>query len=318
MSKAKVLYITSLGHSGSTLLDLLAGTLPDTFSMGEVHFLSWQLLQGAKPNDPQTYCSCGKEFKNCKVYGKVLNDINFEKKVDVFKTPQKYDFSLTRHIVRYKSKITKRIANKVLEISLKSVYLKPIALFIYIFYYRSIKRNWDLFDRVSKQTGKKYLIDSSKDFLRFWLLKMHRPEDIKLIILSRDLKGVASSSHGGLNQNIIDQRIKSWLEYHNVKIKPAQKYLNKSEYIYIKYEDICENAKNVRRIIANFIQVPVGDIEFENILSPYKYHTIQGNPMRLIKDDIEIKHDERWKKRLSKEQIKNINRAMKNLILKIN
>ena len=40
-NKTKLLYIVSLGHSGSTLLDLLSGTIKGVFSMGEAHFLSW-------------------------------------------------------------------------------------------------------------------------------------------------------------------------------------------------------------------------------------------------------------------------------------
>jgi hypothetical protein len=42
-TKSKIIFIISAGHSGSTLLDLLIGTLPSVVSTGELIWLPWQI-----------------------------------------------------------------------------------------------------------------------------------------------------------------------------------------------------------------------------------------------------------------------------------
>lgn len=301
---AKILYITSLGHSGSTLLDLLSGTIPGVFSMGEVKRLSWQLLQGEIPTDPQTYCSCGDNFKNCVFWGKILDEINQENSVDVFNNPREYDFSLNSNIVRYKDKLHIKIINKILEYSLKYSLIKFLSYPVYWYYLPSVKRVWNMFDKVASHSKSEYVVDSSKDFLHYWLLRMHRPEDVKLIILIRDLKGVASSSHSGLTQELINTRAKHWLKYYNEIVQPAFK-LDKKYYKIIKYEDICQNPNDARKDIAEYLELAPLKNNIEH-LTPSNYHTVQGNPMRLIKKSIRIKYDERWRVRLTKSQQKDL------------
>jgi len=41
----KIVYILSVGHSGSTLLDMLLGQFPNIFSTGELKHLTWQLYR---------------------------------------------------------------------------------------------------------------------------------------------------------------------------------------------------------------------------------------------------------------------------------
>ena len=43
-----LIYIVSPGHSGSTLLDMLLGSLPGVFSLGECTYLPWQLYRNGK------------------------------------------------------------------------------------------------------------------------------------------------------------------------------------------------------------------------------------------------------------------------------
>ncbi len=309
--KAKVLYITSVGHSGSTLLDLICGTLPNVFSAGEVQFLSWQLLQGANPSDPQTYCSCGKSFNNCDLWKKIINNISEKKKIDIFKNPQKYSYSINRNIKRYEDKRILKIINLIFQLSITYSVFSFLKYLIYLYFLPSIKRNWDFFDQISKTTGVKYIVDSSKNINRFLLLQMYNPKRIKLIVLKRDIKGVVSSSHNGLNQNLIKKRAHSWLKFYNKKLKLIYKTTHSDNILHVNYEDICKETNATREKIALFLKIkkPVDEIK---AISPYKYHTIQGNPLRLKKEDLDIKYDERWKKRLSTRQIEWLTKLTEN------
>jgi len=62
----KVVFVASLAHSGSTLLDMIIGAHQSAVSMGEI----WNALRRA--NDPQRQCTCGKTADDCPVWGPLL------------------------------------------------------------------------------------------------------------------------------------------------------------------------------------------------------------------------------------------------------
>jgi hypothetical protein len=59
-------FIASLGHSGSTLLDLMLGSHPRLVSLGEVHATI------ARAAEKQNVCTCGKAAEECPIWGPVL------------------------------------------------------------------------------------------------------------------------------------------------------------------------------------------------------------------------------------------------------
>lgn len=69
MSKPRVIFILSLGHSGSTLLDLLLGSSPEAVSCGELYDVARG--KNARGGDDQGVCGCGLSIKDCPVWSKV-------------------------------------------------------------------------------------------------------------------------------------------------------------------------------------------------------------------------------------------------------
>ncbi|HET6162741.1 MAG TPA: sulfotransferase [Planctomycetota bacterium] len=61
-------FIASLGHSGSTLLDLMLGSHPRLVSLGEVHATI------ARAGEPQNPCTCGKTAEGCPIWGPALEE----------------------------------------------------------------------------------------------------------------------------------------------------------------------------------------------------------------------------------------------------
>ncbi len=303
----KLLYIVSTGHSGSTLLDLICGTIPGVFSMGEVQYLTWQLIQGNNSTEPQSYCSCGKKFDKCEFYSEVFKNIN---NINIYKNPDKFTFSLNKSIIRGKKSAKLNIINKSINIYFRFSFFKPLADLIYLYFLPGVKRNWQLFDTVSDKAKSKFIVDSSKDPIRFWLLWKYRKKDTKLIILKREPKGVVSSSHYGLNFQMIKNRLNVWLKFYCKIIPGLVKQLPENDILFLNYEDICKNPTFTRKEIATFLQL-IPPNENMDSLSPYKYHTVQGNPMRLKKEDIRINYDERWMERLSEDEILFINNKIK-------
>jgi hypothetical protein len=311
MKKAKLLYIVSLGHSGSTLLDLICGTIPNVFSMGEMHFLSWQLLQGEKKSDPQTYCSCGKYFDKCEFWSPILNNISEEKDIDIFLNPKSNDFSINRGIYRYKNYLGHKIINKLFQLIHFVRFLRPIRYIVFKYYKNSIINTWELYDKVANKSNCSYVVDSSKNIHRALLLKMLRPKDVKFLILKRDVKGVASSSHYGLNFDKVKTRTKKWYKFYHKRLPLYLHYIQKEDYLEVSYETLCESYNPLREDIAKFINFDLKDMDKIKYISPYTYHTVQGNPMRLSKKDVFIKYDERWKERLNVKQLEWIKKYAK-------
>lgn len=65
-AQPRLVFIASLGRSGSTLLDLLLGANPSIVGLGEV----WKTLRLAA--EDQHTCTCGREGLECPVWGAVL------------------------------------------------------------------------------------------------------------------------------------------------------------------------------------------------------------------------------------------------------
>ncbi len=69
--KKKVIYILSLEHSGSTVLDILLSSHPRIVSLGEIHFV----LENKKTSIENTkdICSCLNKMNDCHFWGGYLN-----------------------------------------------------------------------------------------------------------------------------------------------------------------------------------------------------------------------------------------------------
>jgi len=67
----KIIYILSLGHSGSTLLDLLLSYHDKVIGLGEVY----SVIGDKDSNLEQTedICSCGKQMSKCPVWSYSIN-----------------------------------------------------------------------------------------------------------------------------------------------------------------------------------------------------------------------------------------------------
>jgi len=61
-------FIASLSHSGSTLVDLLVGAHSSAVSLGEIHSTIRKL------SEPQKDCTCGKAAEECDIWGELLNE----------------------------------------------------------------------------------------------------------------------------------------------------------------------------------------------------------------------------------------------------
>lgn len=84
----RVVYIAGEGHSGSTLLENILSTDPNSYPVGEVRKLKWfakKHVYKKSRKGSQFLCSCGKDLSRCELWGNVLEDIDTDKLNPSFK-----------------------------------------------------------------------------------------------------------------------------------------------------------------------------------------------------------------------------------------
>ena len=64
----KIIYVLGLGHSGSTVLDMLLATAGKAVGLGQV----WRVLREDFATSKERVCSCGETALNCPLWGSVL------------------------------------------------------------------------------------------------------------------------------------------------------------------------------------------------------------------------------------------------------
>ena len=70
----KVIYIAGLYHSGSTLLDMVLGNLPNFVGLGEV-FLTFK-------GEFKDRCTCNQPIEKCEFWGDVIKKLQEEPNLD--------------------------------------------------------------------------------------------------------------------------------------------------------------------------------------------------------------------------------------------
>ena len=149
----KVVFIASLSHSGSTLLDLMLNAHPDVASVGELKQLG-RFARLEKPNR-RLRCTCGADsLLTCEFWTKV-------------------------------SALTKAATGRTIgELNVEDY--KDKAQFD--------EDNVALFQAIAAVSGKRYVVDSSKQVTRLALLLENPALDVYPIFLIRDPKGQICSS----------------------------------------------------------------------------------------------------------------------------
>ena len=297
-----ILYVVSGGHSGSTLLDILAGSIPDVFSTGELVYMPWQVWRNGEtcPNK-EDLCTCMKPLKECEVWSKVLERLNQDVPYDIFEDPMKFRVAIAKDSVYGTRSKWRRAWRKIKTDHLDdSTFWNVVSGMMSAVSHEGVDNTWKIADVLGELYGTKYMVDSSKDPLRLYYLSKKHPERLKTLVLIRDVHGVANS--GKNRGEPLEEGAQKWLNHYNKKIKPVIDTLDPSSWMLVRYEDIAQNPGKVREEIANFIGIEEpGPLP---VINPQVgYHLVAGNKMR-YRGEVKFRHDVKWKRQLNEEEIK--------------
>jgi len=296
MSKTKYIYICSAGHSGSTLLDLLLGSHSLIESLGEISHLPKNITLN-------TQCSCGETVQSCPMWKAILSDLGEQLHTNLFQNP----YALNTGYPEATTVVDRNKQTKVYLVIRKFVHgliyldhrfgFNMFSGFTRVFK-ESLNHRFMMYDAVRKYTHTDIVVDSSKTYLEAISLYRQCPENVRLIILSRDGRGVMYSNMKrqlGRKNGLV-----GWMHYYSRVLPLISRHVAKEHTLTVHYEDLANHTENELARICDFIGVDY-ESAMQNFTS-HEHHITNGNDMR-FSESSEIRLDTSWQTNLTKDDL---------------
>lgn len=287
----RVVYVMGAGRSGSTVLDTILNNHEDVIGVGELVHL---FIEGSAAKEN---CSCGEARDACEIWRSVR-----ERWSELTGLP-----SITQH-ERLMTKFTRVQRLAIPEWHrLRSGNPDPD-------FAKCIKQTHATYQAIAEATGKRVIIESSKNPLRAKLLCLTPGLDVRLVHLVRDARGVAwsrmkpfaKSKEGGVPQDIRPKPIHLsagyWL-FMNFLSEQVRKSFPDQPSTRIHYEDFVSSPERTLTEIGEVAGLDYSSVAnrllAEEPMAPG--HLYAGNRVRTA-GPIKLRSDIAWAEKLTPNQ----------------
>lgn len=262
--KQSIIYIMSNQRSGSTLIENILSKSSETVSVGESFLLGGYIHRTGPGKVFDWRCSCGETLEECEFWNKVYDELGIDHAREIKST--KIVDPNNREALPNQKEVNVEVA--------------------------TLMNN--IYKAIFKITGKRVLIDSSKEAFNGLSLYRNSPYNFKFIYLKRDLRAVTISKqnwrkkYGKKDIGFIKMLLANYL--HRLKCKLILLKVNKNHVFKLKYEDFFKDPQqtlNEMSIFFGFVPFTVPEY-----MEPSEDHTIAGTPNRTEKR--KIQYDDRW------------------------
>lgn len=277
MMSVQVVYVSSAGHSGSSLLDHLLG-IDETFvGLGEVH--------RASIGHDNRRCACGEILPNCPFWR------------PVWKSARK---ALGRNPVvgAYPDEIRRRRVTTAAWIASprlgKSV-LRKSGL------YRIARDSAEIYRAASAHAKSDFVVDSTKNVSRLLALASTPGLDLRVIRLRRDGRAVAASEIRRTGSPMAVAAV-HWVTA-NLKIDAVLRDFDPSRVFDLTYEELCGSPRETLSRLTRWLGCGRGWAPDSDRMG----HQIPGNPM-LLGNVKSVVLDDAWRRQLQVDDLKQFGR----------
>jgi hypothetical protein len=283
-----VIYIISDRRSGSTLLENILSKSTETVSVGELAMLKGHILHQGPGEIWNWNCSCGQPVLQCTFWSKALRDMyddHFESKIS---WPYKSSKALMAAIF---PAIAKNNLKQFLQTKKN----------------RQTTEDLDaLLREIANTSGKKFIVDASKDPLQGLALQACTHVDVKYIWLLRDLRAITFSKlkRWKVNKRSDKKPLETLTDsfYYKRICAAAMKTVSKNDCIKIDYEDLAADPQQqLDAICSAFGMKNYAAPQFMELSGD---HTIAGTPGRFERRP--IASDNSWKTFYTSHKMLNI------------
>ena len=161
-----------------------------------------------------------------------------------------------------------------------------------------VENTYLLYDFVRTAWDVDLVVDSSKNVRQAVELFSRHPDQMKLIFLVRDGRGVFNS---GLRSGFgMKDSLDSWLKYNTRALSYFDRLIPDGAVHFIKYEDLIGNAKNTLEQACEFIGIEFQDQMLD--MASTECHIFNGNDTR-FKRNSGLKLDEKWRVQLEDHEL---------------
>ena len=308
--KPKYLYIVSSPHGGSTLLSLVLGKHPLATNLGEASFIPKLLAL-------HELCTCGVELAACPDWAPVFLQLAERAGCDLRSNPYglflgdalkaKEGSGLIDHSYQSRTRFIWGKARGALDtasllatpawLGLKALTLPSVRT--------SIRNTLSLYAAAAEVHNSELIIDASKLPRKAPHLYQQLPEQVRILHLVRDGRGVVASRKKYMP---VDRAAERWNHYHSLTQRILQRWVKPEHRMRLRYEDFVADPQGRLSELwewldmqpsAECLQFDAGVIE----------HSAGGNPARFaLKDGIKPA-DERWRSVLNHAEMASFNRS---------
>jgi len=290
---ARLAYIVAAGHSGSTLLDLVVGSIPGAFSTGEVTYLPWQISR-KEPGGPnaslQKICSCGSGFHECPAWKSIIAELSRRVGFDVYADPFRFRLNLLQNERFHAGAFSPdRLRRSLYIAACRISALSPVVRRIETSFCEPVQNNWLLFDVIAEVMGRDLIVDSSKSELRLKLLHQARPAETYALVLFRDIRGFCYS-----RKKLGDDPVRAargWVRQYN-RIWHVLQAMPQLKVICVTYERLTNDPAAERARIGRFLGIE--DLPADFVIDTSSCHLAAGNSMK-HQGVVEIRSDDAWR-----------------------
>jgi hypothetical protein len=285
----RTVYICSAGRSGSTLTDMFLGGHSQAASLGEVNHLG-------KAVALQQTCACGTIVRECGHWKRVFDDLATRTGCDFRARP--YAFRLWDAMAGIVIDRNRQTPAYKVAVALRKAWLDlrhrtGNRLPLLPSQATALRNKIALYESIARQWGKQVMIDSSKNAREAVELYRHMPGRVKIILLTRDGRGVFLSSRTSKKSQ--SESLAAWLRFYRRALPLLEKQIAPDDLLTLRYEDFATDPENTGRRLCEFSGL---DFEASMLdLAAATRHIVNGNDTRFATGK-GIRLDERWRNAL--------------------
>lgn len=288
----KILYICSDNRSGSTLLDNLLAANSDVVSVGEIiHLDAYLAADRALYNpDQPLVCSCGAPVLECPFWTAV--SFKAGRPLTSFRIDPQDALLGGRGPAWFKKRVQRGLRSHFFGLNrFKAVRSMTGGC-------RDASESFELFEAIALATGKRCIVDNSKDPLRALNLWFERPDAIKVILLTRDYRAVV---HSKMKRNApFERAVNSW-GLRLREMEALSRMLPPETTTRLKYEDLCQDTESVMRKLCQFVDISFSPAMLSRSITAQ--HHLGGSPSKFDTERSSVTLDTSYRTAFSDEQL---------------
>jgi hypothetical protein len=281
----RVIYLAGSMRSGTTLLAELMGSCEGAIAVGEINNLWYVAPSGQR-------CSCGQASEACPVWGPVL---------EMFGGPAAAE---SYHAMRMHIERQRRIP-QLWALRRRRESSWPAEVAEYVAMLRGVVGS------IGKTTGAVTLVDSSKTAPGLALMCLAAPDEVSVLHLLRDPRGVAYSEQRHIHASdeltsrppLVRSVLKSAKDWDTGNAECWLLGRTVEHYHRVWYEDLCAQPRAVTARAARALALDDAALSWtgnEVVLSAG--HVLSGNPSRIGPRSRKISPDDTWRSGLPKRE----------------